>query len=180
MKWKKKVSCAARSCVALAVRYSVLGSVLLLQLPSPPPLLLLLTANYSYTIRSSLYILKMCVAYTCNQHIYSTGIYRHARTHYTDGDDYTRRTHERVRTAYMARCCCLDCLCCTDRITNTHSVDKLLGVFFFFISVHFARATLTIASTVAPLRIIQKLDGVARTIIFTIALHCVGIAKRIG
>lgn len=159
MKWKKRKKKYALLCVLLLLGLvccfgrslcSVLSLVgeLLLQLPLPFVAAAAAAASTAIYILCEAIYTEMVDAYTYDQHIYSTAEY----THYTDGDDYTRRTHEfgpHIRPLLVARCCC--CLCCTDRITNTHSVDKLLGVFFFFfISVHSARATLTFASPDAP------------------------------
>lgn len=155
MKWKRKkktdwvyclvVSCFGRSPIVFSVGVVVAVAA---------------TLCYLYTIR-------ILYNTSCAVHILTTNI-------------QTIPTATIIRAVHTSSdrwwwcCCCLDCLCCTDRITNTHAVDKLLGVFFFFfvfffISVHFARAAFTFASTAAPLRIIQKLDGVGRTIKSTIS-----------
>lgn len=167
MKWKKKlteycmvVSCFGRSLV-------VFSWLLLLQLL---PLSAIYILYESYITR-----LVLCI-YLRQTHLFdgTYTLYRRRRLY----APYTR-----VRTAYTAVGGAAASAASAAQIESPiHMQLTSCSAFFsfFFISVHFARAAFIFGSTAAPSRIIQKLDGVGRTIKSTIALHWVGIAKRIG
>lgn len=167
MKWGKntRLSTALGRELLWPSAYSVLGVVVAVAAAVAA------THCYLYTIR----ILYNTI---CALHILATNTFIRRNAHSIPTATIIRAVYTRVRTAYTA----VGAAASAAQIESPiHMQLTSCSAFFsFFISVHFARAAFTFASTAAPSRIIQKLDGVARTIKSTIALHWVGIAKRIG
>lgn len=141
MKWKKKCCVLAWSCVAALAALalcSILGCCCCSCRRRRRCRCRRRRRCYIYILYESIY--TECVHRTCiylqPTHLFD-GIY--TRAHTIPTATIIRAVHTNSDRIYGPCCCCcfdcfgwLDCLCCTDRITNTHSVDKLLGVFFFF------------------------------------------------
>lgn len=124
MKWGKKntrLSTALGRELLWPFAYSVLGVVVAVgDAVSAAAAAVAATHCYLYTIR-------ILYNTNCALHILTTNTFIRRNVHTVPTATIIRAVHTSSDRVCGRWCCCCRC---TDRITNTHAVDKLLGVFF--------------------------------------------------